>query len=90
MCSCLKQLPHGFADRAEERHAKKGGGGGGKEGREALGPMRAFVSRRWEFSSKAAGARAQPQSSCGARSRYGPVPSTAAHPAGTCPHPAEP
>ncbi|XP_065611662.1 leukocyte tyrosine kinase receptor [Cyrtonyx montezumae] len=34
--------------------------------------MRTFVSRRWEFSSEAA--RAQPQSSCGARSKPGTVP----------------
>lgn len=29
MCSCLKQLPYGFADRAGAV-CKKGGGGGGK------------------------------------------------------------
>lgn len=64
MCSCLKQLPYGFAYRAG---AVCKTGGGGNEERVALGPMRAFLSRRWEFSSKAAGARTQPQSSCGAR-----------------------
>lgn len=56
MCSCLKQLPCEFADRAGA--VCKMGGGGGREGRVALGPIRAFPSRRWEFSSKAAGARA--------------------------------
>lgn len=65
MCSCLKQLPCEFADRAGA--VCKTGGGGGKEGRVALGPIRAFPSRRWEFSSKAAGARARAQSSSGAR-----------------------
>lgn len=62
---CLKQLPCEFADRAGA--ICKTGGGGGKEGRVALGPIRAFPSRRWEFSSKAAGARARSQSSSGAR-----------------------
>ncbi|XP_068049569.1 leukocyte tyrosine kinase receptor isoform X2 [Anomalospiza imberbis] len=65
MCSCLKQLPCEFADRAGA--VCKTGGGGGKEGRVALGPIRDFPSRRWEFSSKAAGARARSQSSSGAR-----------------------
>lgn len=65
MCLCLKQLPCEFADRAGA--VCKTGGGGGKEGRVALGPMRAFPSRRWEFSSKAAGARVRSQSSSGAR-----------------------
>lgn len=64
MCSCLKRLPCGFADRAGA--VCKTGGGGGKEERVALGPIRAFPSRRWEFSSKAAGARARSQSSSGA------------------------
>lgn len=45
--------------------------GGWKKAR-ALGPMRAFMSRRWEFSSEAA--RAQPQSSRGARSKPGTAP----------------
>lgn len=67
----VKQLPDGFADRAGAVCKK---GGGGQEGRVALGPMQACLSRRWEFSSKAAGARAQPQSSCGAAGRAGHVP----------------
>lgn len=47
MCSRLKRLPYGFADGAGAECKK---GGGGKAGRVALGPRRAFLSRRWEFS----------------------------------------
>lgn len=47
MCSRLKRLPYGFADGAGAECKK---GGGGKAGRVALGPTRAFLSRRWEFS----------------------------------------
>lgn len=50
-----------YAKREEEEEGK-----GGWKKATALGPMRAFLSRRWEFSSEAARARAQPQSSCGA------------------------
>lgn len=62
----VKQLPDGFADRAGAVCKK---GGGGQEGRVALGPMQACLSRRWEFSFKAAGA--QPQTPAEAQAEQG-------------------